>query len=215
MISEKLSLQFDVEKIREYFLSTVRNFEPVYQNGSFGGWSILSTSGDYRDGFQQGHLFFEKDPVTGQSKFNYERAHAEAGFTWPRMHVTQTQVGGGYVAEVIQHIRDLGLQPHRARWTTIGAGGATSWHRDMAERLYGVRLHVPVITNPDCAFETEDGAYHMAADGHCYLVAVNKVHRAYNNGSSERIHIIMDIVDSIGYSQHHTVEQHEIWLKTL
>jgi len=208
MIAEKLPLIFDIERIRYYFDKNVKHLEPVWQNNMFGGWSLLSTSGDYKDGFQQGHMYFEKDPVTGKDRFNYEKANKECGFTWPKMHVNPTQVGGGYMVEVIQKIRDLSLQPHRARWTVITPGGTTSWHRDMADNFYGVRLHIPVTTNPDCAFETEEGAFHMPADGSCYLVAVNKMHKAYNNGPVDRIHIIMDVIDDTGVSQHHTVAQH-------
>ena len=207
MIAEKLPITFDVSKLQDYYRTTVKQWPAIWQNDQFGGWSILSTSGDYADGFQQGHLYFVTD-ATGRSRFDYERAHREAGFTWPKMHVNFTQVGTDYVASMIQQIRDLRLNPHRARWTIITPSGATTWHRDMADNLYGVRLHIPVITNPDCAFITDEGSFHMPADGSCYLVAVNKMHKAVNLGQEDRIHIIMDVIDDSGVSQHHTLEQH-------
>jgi hypothetical protein len=208
MIAEKLSLKFDVKRIQEYFNANVKHLPPIWQNNMFGGWSILSASGDYQDGFQKGHMYFVTDPETGKTSFDYERAHREVGFNWPREHINPTQVGGGYINEMIEMIREAKLRPHRARWTVITPGGHTSWHRDMADHLYGVRLHIPVITNPDTAFETAEGAFHMSGDGSCYLVAVNRVHQAYNKGQEDRIHIIMDVIDDTGVSQHHTYDQH-------
>jgi hypothetical protein len=43
----------------------------------------------------------------------------------------------------------------------------------------------------------------MPADGSCYLVAVNCLHRAYNHGNEDRIHIIMDVIDDVGISKYH------------
>jgi hypothetical protein len=203
MIAEKLDIKFDINRIRDYFNTHVKHLEPARQNDMFGGWSILSTSGDYQDGFQHPQRFYVYDKFSGEYEFDYERAHREIGFTWPKMHVNPTQVGTEYIAEVIKTIRGVGLNPHRARWTMITPNGTTSWHQDTWDDTYGVRLHIPVITNAKCAFETEEGSYHMAADGSCYLVAVNRLHKAYNYGNEERIHIIMDVIDDVGLSQYH------------
>ncbi|ARB93265.1 aspartyl/asparaginyl beta-hydroxylase domain-containing protein [Legionella longbeachae] len=204
MIAEKLNIKFDIERIQNYFNKYVKHLEPVQQNEMFGGWSILSTSGDYRDGFQQTEeRFYIVDQVSGEYKFDYERANREIGYTWPKMHINPTQVGTEYIAEIIDTIYQLGLQPHHARWTRISPHGTTIWHRDTWENSYKVRLHIPVITNPACKFETEEGAFHMPADGFCYLVAVNCLHKAYNHGNEDRIHIIMDVIDDVGISKYH------------
>jgi hypothetical protein len=209
MIAEKLPLKFDIDRIVAYFNETVKPLDCVWQGkGGFGGWSLLSANGDYRDGFQPGALYFVTDPVTKKVTFDYERANRETGFRWPREHINFTQAGTGYMVEVIEAIRALKLGPRRARWTIISPGGATSWHRDGAEQQYAVRLHIPVITNEGATFSTDEGAYHMPADGSCYLVGVNKMHKAVNEGTEDRIHIIMDVFDETGLSQHHTMAQH-------
>lgn len=204
MIAEKLNIKFDIQRIQDYFNKYVKHLEPVKQNEMFGGWSILSTSGDYRDGFQQTEeRFYNYDKESNKYEFDYERAHREIGYTWPKMHVNLTQVGTEYIAEIIATIDKLGLKPHHARWTRISPNGTTIWHRDTWEDNYKVRLHIPVITNLGCEFETEEGKFHMPADGSCYLVAVNCLHRAYNHGNKDRIHIIMDVIDDVGISQYH------------
>lgn len=209
MIAEKIDIKFDIDRIKNYFNEHVRNLAPVKQNEMFGGWSILSTSGDYRDGFQQTEArFYTYDQDNDRYEFDYERANREIGYTWPRMHINLTQVGTGYIAEIIETIDKLGLKPHHARWTRISPKGTTIWHRDTWEDCYKVRLHIPIVTNLECAFETEEGAFHMPADGSCYLVAVNRMHRAYNHGSEERIHIIMDVIDDVGISHYHQAPLH-------
>jgi len=207
MIAEKLNLRFDIKRIQNYFNTHVKQLEPVYQSEVFGGWSILSASGDYRDGFQQTEeRFFSYDPNTDEYEFDYDKAKKEIGYARPTWHTNLTQAGTEYIAEVIETLRKLGLKPHRARWTRIPPNTTTIWHRDTREDVYAVRLHIPVITNSECAFETEEGSLHMPADGYCYLVAVNHLHRAYNHGNEERIHIIMDVIDDVGISQYHRTD---------
>lgn len=105
---------------------------------------------------------------------------------------------------MIETIQRLGLNTHRARWTQIPPNCTTTWHRDTtSEDIYGVRLHIPVITNPGCAYETEEGSIHMPDDGSCYLIDVSRFHKAYNHGNENRIHIIMDVIDDAGVSKHH------------
>lgn len=203
MIAEKLPIRFNIKDIRDYFNTHVKHLEPVCQTEMFGGWSILSSSGNYWDGFQQGHAYFVYNSYTKQYEFDYEKANREIGFTWPKEHINLTQVGTGCISEIIGTLRKIGLKPCRARWTKIEPHGATVWHKDEHPDLYGVRLHIPVITNPKCAFETKEGKFHMPADGSCYLVNVNCLHRAYNDGNEARIHIIMDVSDDVGISQYH------------
>ncbi len=208
LVAEKLPFKFDIERIREYFNRVVKPLQTIWQSKQFGGWSILSANGDYTDGFQQGHKYFRKDEETGKTIFDYERAHREVGFEYPSKHINLTQVGTEYIAEVIQKIKDYQLKPHRARWTVITAGGETSWHRDGLEKDYSIRLHIPVISNPGAAFINDYGGLHMIDDGSCYVVAVNKMHKAVNLGNEDRIHIIMDVIDEIGISKHHQLAQH-------
>lgn len=203
MIAEKLKISFDIERIRDYFYTHVKPLEPVRASETFGGWSILSSNGDYRDGFETGKDYVYFDEERNEYVLDYQKAHRETGFVWPEEHVHPTQVCTGYIAEVIQTIQRAGLKPYRARWTNLHPNVCMPWHRDAVQDAYAVRLHIPVITNEDCAFETEEGAFHMPADGSCYLVAVNQLHRAYNKGTTDRIHIIMDVIDTSGISKHH------------
>ncbi|KTD76571.1 aspartyl/asparaginyl beta-hydroxylase domain-containing protein [Legionella waltersii] len=207
MIAEQLDIKFDIERIQNYFNTQVKHLEPICQNEMFGGWSIQSTSGDYRDGFQLQNGYHVYDKLSEEYIFDYERAHREIGYTWPKLHVNLTQVGNGYIAEVIETLRKIGLSPHHARWTRIPPNSTTIWHRDTREGSYGVRLHIPVITNPDCWYETEEGKFHMPADGYCYLVDVSRLHMAYNHGKEDRIHIIMDVIDDVGVSKHHRTHE--------
>lgn len=202
MIAEKLPIKFNIKRLQEYFNTQVKHLEPAWNSKNFGGWSILSATGDYRDGFQPIEKFFFLDPISNKSKFDYESAQREVGYTWAREHINLTQVGTEYIAQVINTIRKAGLKPYRARWTIIPPKTFMVWHTDRPQDRYGVRLHIPIFTNPNCAFETKEGTFHMPADGSCYFVGVDCLHRAYNDGDEDRIHIIMDVIDDVGMSEH-------------
>jgi aspartyl/asparaginyl beta-hydroxylase (cupin superfamily) len=75
-------------------------------------------------------------------------------------------------------------------------GSETPFHRDYPEWLYGVRLHIPIITNPNCIFEYEHEARHLPADGRAYLLKINRIHRVCNFGVSDRIHFLCDFFDT-------------------
>jgi hypothetical protein len=100
-----------------------------------------------------------------------------------------------------------GLSPRRARIIRLSKGLRSSWHRDGPDNLYFVRLHIPIITNPGCIFEAKDAdvteVAHMPADGSSYILRVNRMHRVSNLGTEDRFHLVMDVWDTVGLTQHH------------
>jgi hypothetical protein len=62
------------------------------------------------------------------------------------------------------------------------------------------RIHVPIITHPECAFLFPDDDYMktMLANGNVYWANVRKRHTFVNWGNQPRIHLLMSIVDK-GY----------------
>lgn len=165
----------------------------------FGGWSVLSSNGSTLDGWLQGGKLListKENPVTPEQRKQLIK-HFDS-YTVP------TEICCGYLAEVIQKIRDLGLSPRRARITRLSASGVSDWHYDAAPSDYSVRLHVPIITNPKCFFQTRGGAEHFEANGLARIIYVNQEHRVLNQGDTDRFHLIMDITDSKGITQFHS-----------
>ena len=198
MIFEKWDLRLDLHKLQEHLKQNVLDKEISRQSDAFGGWSVLSGSGDYKDGWQQGHLLLKpnvsdevKNKVRNQMKKNFSE------------YTIETEICTGYLLEVINFIRDKNLNPYRARIICLSARSFSSWHTDSPPGMYAVRLHIPIITNEHCFFETRDEREHAPADGSAYFVYVNREHRVVNNGDMNRYHLVMDVCDRNYVSNYH------------
>jgi len=199
MVYEVIPTKFDVARLRDHLQKHVVSLEPVMQSSSFGGWSVLSSDRSYQDGWFMGHKVIGRDtPAEELSK-----KLKELGAKPATEYVYPTEICTDYLLEVIEEIRRMGFAPKRARIIRLTAGLASSWHRDCPEYRQFVRLHVPIITNPGCFFETEEERAHMSANGQSYLVKVNRMHRVVNHGDTDRFHLVMDVVDHNHVSQFH------------
>ncbi len=200
MISEKWKLNLNIEKLSEHLLNNVFNKQITEQSEAFGGWSVLSSNGDYTDGWAMGH----KQYIASESEEVRARAKQEAKKSTD--YFLETEICTGYLKEVIDTIKSHNLNPCRARIIRLTAGGLSSWHVDAPPNIYAVRLHVPIITNSGCYFETRHEREHLVADGSAYFLFVNREHRVVNNGTLPRYHLVMNIFDNNRVSQHHRVE---------
>lgn len=190
MIYEPSSLVVDVEKLRAYFQEKVCILPPVMQSADFGGWSILSSTGSYTDGWQPGHLCYKT--VAGRVVWDHNIA-ARIGAVPNSEHRHPTQVCTEYVQRVIDMIRAQGLEPCRARWSILKAHGESTLHRDGLDGAPIYRLHIPVVTNRLCTFEADGLVEHVPADGRVWFVRVNRLHQIFNRSGIDRVHIIMNV----------------------
>lgn len=207
MIFEELSFQFDIEKLQSHFRENVLPLQPHMIGSFFGGWSVLSSNGSYLDGWASGEKLYEPNFMPNHTP--QERA-AAIGIKPSTSYIVPTEVCTGYLAEVIQTIQAAGLKPCRARLSLLKAGGQSKKHQDAKSGQYAVRLHVPIITNSGCTFEVFDEeplgapkAAHLAANGRAYALKVDRMHQIFNRGDSDRVHLIMDIRDEIGFTKFH------------
>ena len=73
----------------------------------------------------------------------------------------------------------------RTRLMWIKPHSCYSMHRD-----YTPRLHIPIITNPDCYFVfKKEGLFNMPV-GHIYWVDTTKEHSAMNCSNEWRLHLL-------------------------
>lgn len=81
------------------------------------------------------------------------------------------------------------------RLLRLQGGSSIRPHRDyrLGYEDGEVRLHVPVITNPDVAFFL-DGERIPMAEGECWYVNVNLPHWVDNRSVTDRIHLVIDCV---------------------
>ena len=99
--------------------------------------------------------------------------------------------------------RFFGSTPDRVRFMKLNGGkGELSRHADITDREAGiqtgkvVRLHIPIRTNENVLFNLwnhrgEKKTEHLK-EGSLWYLDVRKPHTAANNGSEDRIHLVMD-----------------------
>jgi len=86
--------------------------------------------------------------------------------------------------------------PLRAvRLLKLSAGSIIREHRDydLGYEQGEVRIHVPVITHPQVEFYLDNKRIIMNP-GECWYLDLNRPHRVYNRGQTDRIHLVIDCV---------------------
>lgn len=86
-----------------------------------------------------------------------------------------------------------GLSLLLVRLIKLAPGARVIEHLDYCD-LYGpekVRLHIPIVTNPDCRAFFQGRAVHLSPDA-IWMFRPNSAVHAYLNGSVTRLHLIID-----------------------
>lgn len=170
-----------IEDFQTEYHRLISELPPVMTSAAFGGWSITSSTGDYKDGWHEGHLRYEVEPLISHKPIGTDRYN------------TKTTLYRGCVAELFSSVHSAGLNPTRIRWTLLKARSSGSLHRDAPDDRPAYRLHLPVITNSECRFNAAGKSGHAPADGRLYGVRVNQMHQIVNRSDYDRVHIIADI----------------------
>ena len=207
MFYEKLNIKIDLDLLRRDVEQHVFSLgEPIFQGDeygydNFGGWSLQSRTGDWREGWEvsafHGHPAEQLLTVAGQP--NYP-VHKFLNLSHSFEHDQPTQACQGYIQQVIDLVTNLGFWPRRARVSLLRPGGATVMHSDAAAHVYMARIHIPLWTNEQCTHSCDGQQLHMSADGSAYMLWVNRPHQVHNRSTQNRYHIIMDAYDT----QHET-----------
>lgn len=201
-IVERLPYGVNVKSLVETLENHVKKIGPMVFQGSefgynnFGGWNLQSRSGKYTDGFQVGvEKCYRKDGT-----FNYHLAKF-LDYSHAFEHKNKTDACVGPLSDVIDFLEDKGFYPRRARITMLKPHSKSIVHRDAPSDTYLARIHIPLITNEKCVHWTENGEFHMPADGSIYMLWVNCMHQIRNDSDEERYHIIMDAYDTKGVTK--------------
>jgi hypothetical protein len=203
---EKLDIKFDIERLKQEVRDSVftlgdqviqgEEYETPQYRG-FGGWSLLSRSADWRGGWEA--IQTEAGATLEQFLPTHElilKSHKHFNIAHSLEHDKPTQAYVGYIREVIEQLKDMGLTPRRARVTCLKSGSKSLVHSDGDSSEYIARLHIPLWTNEKCVHICEGQHLHMVADGHPYIIWANLWHQIRNDSTEDRYHIIMDIYDT-------------------
>jgi aspartyl/asparaginyl beta-hydroxylase len=96
-----------------------------------------------------------------------------------------------YIMEVMA---ELGGVWGRSRLMALAPGAEVPAHVDAHYywRTH-LRIHIPVITNPDVTFTCGDETVHMAP-GECWVFDSFRWHDVQNKGTERRVHLVLDTV---------------------
>ncbi|NNC99677.1 MAG: aspartyl/asparaginyl beta-hydroxylase domain-containing protein [Gammaproteobacteria bacterium] len=84
----------------------------------------------------------------------------------------------------------------RSRLMRLNAGAEVSAHVDFNYHWYSrVRIHIPIVTNPDVTFYCGDQSIHMRA-GECWIFDSWRRHNVVNAGADDRVHLVIDTAGS-------------------
>jgi hypothetical protein len=168
----KLPPRFDVARLQAEFggilaAEFVRHFNTAYYEGDWSAVPLRSIGG------RADHIY--PDPAA---------KHAFAD--------TPLLERCPYVRELLA---TLCCPLQAVRFLRLKAGSVIKEHRDheLGFEDGEVRLHIPVITNPEVEFVLNQVRLAMN-EGECWYLNVNLPHRVANRGSTDRIHLVIDCV---------------------
>jgi hypothetical protein len=187
MVFEKLPFSYNIQKLQGYLLDTVFQIgDPICPiEPGFGGWSITSRNGSWKDGWRKAN----------------EKVNDPLVYTKP------TELYVGYMKEIIDDIKDKGFKLSKVRISTLPPMGKSTIHRDYSPSNFRARLHIPVLTNKHCCHilynnaEVEQSRMHMVADGSVYMFWANLKHQYLNKSNEYRYHVVMDVIDTKGITE--------------
>jgi mannose-6-phosphate isomerase-like protein (cupin superfamily) len=90
-------------------------------------------------------------------------------------------------------IKEMRCEIMSVRMLNLTAGSVIKQHRDadLAFEKGEARLHIPIHTNADVDFFINNERITMS-EGECWYINANLPHRVANNGSMDRIHLVID-----------------------
>ena len=84
----------------------------------------------------------------------------------------------------------------RSRLMRLNAGAEVVEHVDFNYHWYSrVRIHIPIITNPDVVFYCGQESIHMQA-GECWIFDSWRRHNVINRSTEDRVHLVVDAAGS-------------------
>ncbi len=177
---EKLSLKFDVVKLREALATCLERtrFQGDLDAG-FGAFSLTRRPGvEIETANDLSGLFFTR---VDESYEEVRREEVVDEFRFSEFVPAFRDTYFEHVFDELTKRFDIG----RMRVLSKGLYNCNSWHRDPEPRL-----HIPVISNPGSLFIVNHHVTHLPADGSVYFTDTRGYHTALNGGESNRVHIV-------------------------
>lgn len=168
----KFPFSFDSQKLQTDALQFsaeewLPHFNTQYYEGDWSGIALRAAKG--------AHVQLYSDP------------NAKDGFV-----DTEMMARCSYVPKVLETFQ---CEMTSVRFLKLGAGSQIRRHRDYQLGFEDgeIRIHIPVLTNPQVEFILNDERLDMK-EGEAWYLNFNHYHSVSNNGSTDRVHLVMDCV---------------------
>lgn len=201
LIAERVEAQVDTQNLWQSIKPLLEKYPAVHRSPAFGGWSLQSTNGSYKDGWSMDFCPYNGPENEGPTWT--PRTEAELKIPTIQEYKRPTELMTASFTALFEQLESLGLNPRRGRIIKLAPRSATVWHQDGSSRFYQARIHIPLVTNKACFFETDKGVFHMPSDGAFYFVHINHMHRAVNDSDEDRYHFVAHIWDQKPITQFH------------
>ena len=201
MIVEKIQQNYPVNELWKSLCPLWDKFPSVQRSPAVGGWALQSTNHSYTDGWGM-----EFCPYNGPLNIGptwTPESEKEKKARPIQDYILPTEITSTLLEKLLTQLTEMGLNPRRGRIIKLSPNSECNWHQDGSERYYQARLHIPLITNHGCFFETLTERVHMPADGSFYFAHINRVHRVVNYGNQDRYHFVCHIWDQKNFTRHH------------
>jgi len=142
--------------------------------------------------WQPHHEHFEGNYSIPLISVNGEQNNAFKGKMLPTPSLTQSS----YLQQVLGSFNEvLG----RSRLMKLEQGCEVPLHSDINYYWYNrVRIHVPIVTDPNVTFYCGDKKVHMA-EGEAWIFDSWKNHKVFNDSAVSRVHLVIDISGSSNF----------------
>ncbi len=170
--SLRLPFQFEPERLQADLRQVLaEEFVPHFNTAYYqGDWSVVP----FRSvGGRANHIY--PDPTT-------KTAYADTPLLARCSHIRQVLACFPCPQQAVRFLR-------------LKAGSIIKEHTDynLGYEDGEVRLHIPVMTNPDVEFVL-DGVRVEMKEGECWYHDFNQRHRVANRGATDRVHLVIDCV---------------------
>lgn len=100
------------------------------------------------------------------------------------------------ITTVLRQFPGATYRQHYACLSRVAPGQGHGYHQDSQGPDWITRVHVPVVTNADCwfMFAEHDGVKVHFEAGKAYSFDTLQPHAFGNDGTTERVHLLFDVV---------------------
>lgn len=186
---EKLNFKFDVNELRSYYETLQKDYQDYV-------WRVktLTDKDEYTakrvaESIPNYGWAITTEVLDETAKSNPPWPEVLSEFSYAEKELKPeriTPLAFGVVERLLKKIP----YAHHVIVSVFPPGGATIPHTDQDFLL---RVHVPLYTNKDIIWLTEEGYARMDQPGHAYLCDTRVMHAAYNDSKEDRVHLIFAI----------------------